>query len=62
MVLGGQVNKEIVNLINRHGGKAVGLTGQDGNFIHAHKLTHGLTQKDPTKMIDVGQVGGNQRH
>ena len=38
MVLGGQVNKEIVNLINRHGGKAVGLTGQDGNFIHAHKL------------------------
>ena len=56
MVLGGQVNKEIVNLINRHGGKAVGLTGQDGNFIHAHKL---LMEdiNDPTKMIDVGQVG-----
>ncbi len=56
MVLGGQVNKEIVNLINRHGGKAVGLTGQDGNFIHAHKLLmEDLT--DPKKMIDVGQVG-----
>jgi len=37
MVLGGQVNKEIVNLINRHGGKAVGLTGQDGNFILCKK-------------------------
>ena len=56
MVLGGQVNKEIVNLINRHGGKAVGLTGQDGNFIHARTL---LMEdiNDPTKMIDVGQVG-----
>ena len=56
MVLGGQVNKEIVNLINRNGGKAVGLTGQDGNFIHAHKL---LMEdiNDPTKTIDVGQVG-----
>ena len=56
MVLGGQVNKEIVNLINRHGGKAVGLTGQDGNFIHAHKLLM-EDMTDPTKMIDVGQVG-----
>jgi acetylglutamate kinase len=56
MVLGGQVNKEIVNLINRHGGKAVGLTGQDGNFIHAHKLLM-EDMKDPSKMIDVGQVG-----
>ncbi len=56
MVLGGQVNKEIVNLINRHGGKAVGLTGQDGNFIHAQKLLM-EDLKDPTKMIDVGQVG-----
>lgn len=56
MVLGGQVNKEIVNLINRHGGKAVGLTGQDGNFIHAHKLL--IEDKDnPSKMIDIGQVG-----
>ena len=56
MVLGGQVNKEIVNLINQHGGKAVGLTGQDGNFIHAHKLLM-EDLNDPTKMIDVGQVG-----
>ncbi|MCF8185376.1 MAG: acetylglutamate kinase [Sulfuritalea sp.] len=56
MVLGGQVNKEIVNLINRHGGKAVGLTGQDGNFIHAHKLLR-EDLNNPSKMIDVGQVG-----
>lgn len=56
MVLGGQVNKEIVNLINRHGGKAVGLTGQDGNFIHAHKLLM-EDMNDTTKMIDIGQVG-----
>jgi len=56
MVLGGQVNKEIVNLINRHGGKAVGLTGQDGNFIHAQKLLM-EDLNDKTKLIDVGQVG-----
>jgi acetylglutamate kinase len=56
MVLGGQVNKEIVNLINRHGGKAVGLTGQYGNFIHAHKLLM-EDLNDPQKMIDVGLVG-----
>jgi acetylglutamate kinase len=56
MVLGGQVNKEIVNLINRHGGKAVGLTGQDGNFIRATKLL--VPNKDkPDEMIDIGQVG-----
>jgi len=56
MVLGGQLNKEIVHMINRHGGKAVGLTGQDGNFIHAHKLL--MADKDePEKMIDIGQVG-----
>jgi len=56
MVLGGQVNKEIVNLINRHGGKAVGLTGQDGNFIHAHKLMM-ADKDDASKLIDIGQVG-----
>jgi acetylglutamate kinase len=56
MVLGGHVNKDIVNLINRNGGKAVGLTGQDGNFIHAQKLL--MPDKDkPEKMIDIGQVG-----
>ncbi|MBS1190713.1 MAG: argB [Rhodocyclaceae bacterium] len=56
MVLGGQVNKEIVNLINQHGGKAVGLTGKDGNFIRAKKLL--LEDKNkPGDLIDVGQVG-----
>jgi acetylglutamate kinase len=56
MVLGGQVNKEIVNLINQHGGKAVGLTGQDGNFIRAKKLM--LPNKDkPEELIDIGSVG-----
>ena len=56
MVLGGQVNKDIVNLINRHGGKAVGLTGQDGNFIRAKKLLIESTEK-LGEMIDIGQVG-----
>ncbi len=55
MVLG-KVNKDIVNLINRHGGKAVGLTGQDGSFIRAKKL---LLQSDtePGRMVDIGLVG-----
>lgn len=56
MVLGGQVNKDIVNLINKHGGKAVGLTGGDGMFIRAKKLL--VPNKDnPEEMIDIGQVG-----
>jgi acetylglutamate kinase len=56
MVLGGQVNKDIVNLINQHGGKAVGLTGKDGNCIRAKKLM--LEDKDnPGDLIDIGQVG-----
>jgi acetylglutamate kinase len=56
MVLGGQVNKEIVNLINQHGGKAVGLTGKDGSFIRAKKLM--MPDKDsPGDLIDIGQVG-----
>ena len=56
MVLGGQVNKEIVNLINQHGGKAVGLTGKDGGFIRARKLL--MPDKDkPEEKIDLGQVG-----
>ena len=53
MILGGQINKEIVHQINIHGGKAVGLTGQDGNFIHASKLDK---DKDGKK-IDLGYVG-----
>jgi len=56
MVLGGQVNKEIVNLINQHGGKAVGLTGKDGHFIRAKKLLVS-SQDNPEDMIDIGQVG-----
>ena len=56
MVLGGAVNKDIVTLINQAGGKAVGLTGQDGAFIHARKLL--LPDKDrPEQMLDIGQVG-----
>jgi acetylglutamate kinase len=56
MVLGGQVNKEIVNLINQHGGKAVGLTGKDGNFIRAKKLM--MENRDaPGDLLDIGQVG-----
>ncbi|MCB1984083.1 MAG: acetylglutamate kinase [Burkholderiales bacterium] len=56
MVLGGSVNKDIVNLINRHGGKAVGLTGKDGAFIRAKKML----VKDREKIgewISIGQVG-----
>ena len=56
MVLGGQVNKEIVNLINQNGGKAVGLTGKDGNFIRAKKLLM-PSQDNPDQMIDIGLVG-----
>ena len=56
MVLAGQVNKEIVELINHAGGKAVGLTGQDGGLIRARKLT--LASPDrPEERIDIGQVG-----
>jgi acetylglutamate kinase len=56
MVLAGSVNKEIVELINHAGGRAVGLTGQDGGLIRAKRLT--LTNKDkPSEQIDIGQVG-----
>jgi len=59
MVLGGLVNKEIVNLINSHGGRAIGLTGKDGPLIRAHKLT--LTRRrealDVPEIIDLGHVG-----
>ncbi|MGE5526172.1 MAG: acetylglutamate kinase [Rhodospirillaceae bacterium] len=56
MVLGGQVNKDIVNLINRHGGQAVGLTGKDGGFIRARKMMV-RSPTDDGGMIDIGQVG-----
>ena len=56
MVLGGHVNKEVVTLINQAGGKAVGLTGQDGAFVHARKLL--LSDKNNGgEKIDIGQVG-----
>jgi len=59
MVLGGKVNKEIVNLINRAGGKAVGLTGKDGGLVQAKKLK--MTKKSEstgeTEIIDIGLVG-----
>ena len=56
MVLGGQVNKDIVNLINKHGGRAVGLTGADGGLIRARKMmvTDAL---NPEAFIDIGMVG-----
>jgi len=54
MVLGGSVNKSIVNLINKHGGQAIGLTGKDANLIKATKLI--INDKDGTP-IDLGFVG-----
>jgi acetylglutamate kinase len=65
MVLGGLVNKEIVNLINRNGGKAVGLTGKDGDFIRAKKLLIEVRDKSQLEstvlqapeIIDLGHVG-----
>ena len=59
MVLGGLVNKEIANLITRHGGRAVGLTGKDGDLIRARKMT--ITRNSPEleapEIIDIGHVG-----
>lgn len=59
MVLGASVNKEIVNLINHAGGKAIGLTGKDGQLIMAKKLkiTRKLPEFDEPEIIDIGQVG-----
>ncbi len=59
MVLGGLVNKEIVSLINTHGGRAVGLSGKDGGLIRARRLTltgTGPAEKAP-EIIDIGHVG-----
>ena len=55
-VLAGEVQQDIVGLINQAGGKAVGLTGRDGGLIRAKKLKL-LDSKDPSKVHDVGQVG-----
>jgi len=60
MVLGGLVNKEIVNLVNQHGGKAVGLSGKDGGLIRAKKMVLKQGPKDakqPSEIIDIGHVG-----
>jgi acetylglutamate kinase len=59
MVLGGLVNKDIVSLINRAGGSAVGLTGKDGDLIHARKLVINRRgpEVDVSEIIDIGHVG-----
>ena len=56
MVLGGLVNKEIVALLNKNHGKAVGVTGKDGNLIKAKKLLIKLNKGDD-EVVDIGQVG-----
>ena len=59
MVLGGKINKEIVSLINRHGGKAVGVTGKDGGLIHAkrYKKVKKCPETNRPEIIDLGLVG-----
>jgi acetylglutamate kinase len=59
MVLGGLVNKDIVNLINQNGGKAIGLTGKDGQLLHARKLhvTKSSPELEKPEIIDIGHVG-----
>ncbi|HEX6175447.1 MAG TPA: acetylglutamate kinase [Candidatus Binatia bacterium] len=59
MVLVGKVNKEIVNLINRHGGLAVGLSGKDGGLILARKMNLTVSSPNgaPPEIIDIGMVG-----
>lgn len=59
MVLGGLVNKEIVNLINQKGGNAVGLTGKDGDMIRAHKLVFedDAPEMNASEIVDIGHVG-----
>ena len=61
MVLGGLVNKEIVSLLNTHSGRAVGITGKDGNLIQAEKLPLSELQASPdaraSEIIDIGHVG-----
>ncbi len=60
MVLGGAVNKQIVNLINNNGGNAIGLTGKDGQLIQAKKMLKKHTsseQMNASEIIDIGHVG-----
>ena len=60
MVLGGEVNKDIVGLINQNGGQAVGLTGKDAGLIRAKKLRL-PKQGNPTELLDIGLVGDIQQ-
>src|SRR5690606_18932015 len=59
MVLGGNVNKQIVSLINRNGGQAIGLTGKEGKLIRAKKLTvsHKTPEMQAPEILDIGHVG-----
>jgi acetylglutamate kinase len=59
MVLGGSVNKALVTLLNRSGGKAIGITGKDGGLIRARKMlvTHKTPEMAQAEIVDVGQVG-----
>lgn len=59
MVLGATVNKQIVSLINRNGGQAIGITGKDGNLIHAKKMavTRYTPEMNAPEIIDIGHVG-----
>ncbi len=57
MVLGGLVNKEIVSLINTHGGRAVGITGKDGVLLKARKLSARANSDNAEDQVDIGQVG-----
>jgi acetylglutamate kinase len=58
MVLVGKINKEIVNLINQHGGMAVGLSGKDGALIRARKMTVTVnTDGEKPETVDIGMVG-----
>jgi len=59
MVLGGLVNKEIVSLLNKNQGKAIGITGKDGNLIQAKKLLK--KSLIGAKMMDMGQVGSIEK-
>lgn len=63
MVLGGTVNKEIVGLINAAGGKAIGLTGKDGDLLRAKKLKvkHKTPEMEAPEIIDIGHVGEVER-
>jgi len=59
MVLGGSVNKALVTLLNRSGGKAIGITGKDGGLIRARKMlvSHKTPEMAQAEIVDVGQVG-----